>query len=363
MVPVMAEEPTGQQPRSDWRMVAVLAALIALTGTAGAVVAAFQRPPTSSPRGPTPFSTPLPFPRVSPTPVPGVPILGFGFSVADDPATRRVIVFGGVDSYATTWLWDGTRWSLAQPLISPPGRFLAAAAYDPSTRLVMLFGGRLAPGQLVNDTWGWDGTSWRELNTGANGPPGGEAALMAWDDSTREMVLVTPAETTTVSQTWVWVGSHWVARPSGNLPVGVFARGMSFDPVSRALLFVGTQSPNGAGDSTWRWDGASWRELRASTPTIPTGVALDPSSGRLLLCGTIPGAPSSQLWSWGGRTWIPVPASFLPIGAEAEIGDVDHRQFLIFGFSNQSTQGSPQPVQVWRWSGHAWLQLDAGAGG
>ena len=46
--------------------------------------------------------------------------------------------------------------SVARPAISPPGRFLADAAYDPATTLAMLFGGRLERGVLANDTWAWD---------------------------------------------------------------------------------------------------------------------------------------------------------------------------------------------------------------
>ena len=66
-----------------------------------------------------------------------------GYTAVDDPATRTVVVFGGVDDYDNTWLWDGTRWRLTHPSANPPGRFGASAAFDPQTSEVLLFGGRL----------------------------------------------------------------------------------------------------------------------------------------------------------------------------------------------------------------------------
>jgi hypothetical protein len=360
MLPLMGDEPPGQS-RSNWKIAAALAALIAVTGAVGAVVATLQRP-TSSPPRPTPIPTPFPFPSPPSTPVPSGPVLGFGFSVADDPATHQLVVFGGVDSYDTTWLWDGTRWSLARPLISPPGRFGAAAAYDPATQLAMLFGGRLAPGQVQNDTWAWNGTRWSELNSGTGGPPAGEGAVMAWDNATGQMVLVTPAAFNAKSKTWVWAGNHWLPRPSRDLPAGAFGGGMTFDPATQTLLFVSAIPPNGAGTSTWLWDSTGWRKLRATVAVAPCGVALDLASGHPLLCGTESGAPAAQLWSWSGVAWVPLRDSQLPIQPEAETTDIDRGQVLILGSLFQPNQGSPQPLELSAWSGLSWQRLDAGAG-
>jgi hypothetical protein len=358
MVRVMANEAPGQPPRSRWMIAALLAGLIIVAGTLGALVALVQRPSTLSPQKVTELPT---SPTVPPTPVPGGPVLGFGFSVADDPATHFVILFGGIDSYAATWLWDGNQWTLVRPAVSPPGRFGAAAAYDPVARQVMLFGGRLGAGEVVNDTWSWDGANWHELDSGSGGPPAGEGSLMAWDNATGQMVLVTPAAMNAGSETWVWAGSHWVRRPGGDLPPGAYGTGMSFDPVSRALLFVGTAPPKGAGTSTWRWSGSTWHDLPVSISAAPAGVALDPSSGRLWLCGTTPGASASQLWKWSGLRWAPIPNSELPIQTEAATSDLIRDQFLILGWRTQPNQGSPQPLQLWWWSGQGWLQSDVAA--
>jgi hypothetical protein len=340
-------------------MAAVLAVLIATTGATGAVVALVQRPPIATAPPSTPTPTPYPFRTGAPTPVPGGPVLGVGFSMASDPAIRRVVVFGGIDSYDTTWLWDGTHWSLARRSVSPPGRYGAAAAYDPATRLVMLFGGRLAPGDIANDTWAWNGTAWSEINAGTGGPPPGEGAVMGWDGALSQMVLVTfaAAGITSGSETWVWAGSHWARQPAGALSPGAFGIGMWFDPASQKLLFV-TEPPAGAGTSTWEWSGSSWHELRARVAAVPIGVALDPSSGRLVLCGIPLGALWAQLWRWTGINWTSVPGSRVPIQPEAAVGDTDRGRLIIFGWLSQPNQGSPQPLEVWWWSPQGWQQLD-----
>ena len=85
-----------------------------------------------------------PTPSADPTPIPSGPISGIGFSVVDDPATFQVVLFGGVDNYANTWIWSG-HWILAAPSDEPSGRIDAAIAYDPLTQQVLLFGGRQAP--------------------------------------------------------------------------------------------------------------------------------------------------------------------------------------------------------------------------
>jgi hypothetical protein len=339
-------------------MAALFAVLIAVTATVGTVVAGVQRPPASPPR-PTPFR----FPTFAPTPVPMAPVLAFGFSAADDPATQRVVVFGGVDSYDTTWLWDGRRWALAHPRSSPPGRFGAAIAYDPATHVVMLFGGRLAPGPIVNDTWAWDGTTWRLLDDGVNGLPPGEEAQMAWDDARAEMMLVTRTDANTGGETWTWAASHWTRERPGDLAVDPSAGPMAFDPVSRALLMVVPSPPDGAHSLTLRWDGSAWGVVNSNGPAVAS-MALDPKAGALILycapaCST-PVGVQANIWQWTGNAWLPHAGAPPPVMVEAEIADPDRSQLLILGSVFPPNQGSPQPLNVWSWDGAGWVPLGSG---
>ena len=120
-----------------------LVGIIAVAGGIGIVISLGQR---SRPALIGPAATPTFAPRsITPSPVPSAPQAGLGFSLADDRATREIVLFGGVGDYTSTWLWNGARWSLAHPQNSPAGRYGASAAYDPQTRTVMLSGGGLNP--------------------------------------------------------------------------------------------------------------------------------------------------------------------------------------------------------------------------
>jgi hypothetical protein len=130
-----------------------------------------------------------------------------------DPVTNEVVLHGGVGAggatLGDTWGWDGARWTprgsgaprthaamtfdagqnalvlagsfqaasgidllirrgaswiFSTPAAQPPARYLTGVAYDRRRNLLVLFGGG-APGSgtLFNDTWEFDGTSWRRI--------------------------------------------------------------------------------------------------------------------------------------------------------------------------------------------------------
>ena len=291
-------------------------------------------------------------PALSPTPVPALPVLGSSFSAAYDAATQQLVVFGGIDSYDTTWIWDGRRWTLARPSAAPQGRFNAASAYDPLTGVVMLYGGRLSPGDLVQDTWAWDGTTWRRLDAGTSALP--PYARMAWNDSSNQMVLVDNAGNN--SGTWTWSGTQWVRMAHGDLPAGAFLIGMAVDPVTRVLLGVSCCAIGGGATSTLAWDGGAWHQLSTNTvPGFTVALVRDPISNRLLMFGDPSLAP--QVWSWTGRDWALRRNVQLPEFPAAAVTDTHTGQVVIVGSAVEPVQGSPQPVHVWTLTSATWRQL------
>ncbi len=342
-----------------------LGAVVATAAVAGLVISAVQRPAT-----PMPSPSPTPAPSAATTPIPKGPISGIGFAVADDPVTVQVVLFGGVDDEADTWIWTSRGWALAAPVTSPPGRIDAAAAFDPETRQVLLFGGRHAPfggGPSLNDTWAWDGDTWRRLDRGVNGPPPGEGASMAWDDALDEMVLVTAAGNASGGdQTWIWSGTHWVLQVHGAVAPSAFNLPMAFDPVTGSLIAEGCcfapQSQLGALDTTWRWDGHRWLQVPDSAEPLPgSSLALNPASGRLTLCNCGPMLALPALASWTGRSWELTDVARLPIEPVAEITDATSGQLLIIGSATPSNPYVAQPVHLWALNGSSWRQLDTTA--
>jgi hypothetical protein len=280
------------------------------------------------------------------------------------------VLFGGVDSTNKTWLWDGRRWTSITPTSTPPNRNGAAAAYDPATHLVMLFGGT-GPivGQAVqqfNDTWAWTGATWLRLDTGgAHGPPVGGGAQMAYDDARQQMILVTYKGTLTTAETWIWYGSGWRHQPNGDLAATVFGATMAYDTESRAVVLVSPVIGDNSHTATYRWNGSSWDAIVTSGPSVNV-IAVDPLEHALVGCGastySTAFALNATCWQWTGRDWFPGQAS-LPSAAnrsvtiEAEVDDVDRAQLLIIGWLVPPVQNQAQPLYVWAWDGYTWMLL------
>ena len=355
----------GGGRRRNTRSTLALAGVIAVACVAGIAVSFGQHAPAQVAH---PGAIAFPPRVITPSPVPGAPQSGDGFTLADDLATHQVVLFGGVGDYGNTWLWNGSTWLLAHPPLSPAGRFGASAAYDPETRTVLLFGGRLEPGTPVQDTWAWNGTTWAELDGGGGGPQPGEGSDMAWDPAVTQMVLLTRSGVISdPAETWVWSETHWSRTVGGDLPAAASYSPMGYDPVSGSLVAVGCcvgpPPSTGRSNTTWRWSGGAWTLLPtpADAPVEGSTMALDPALGRLVLCACgLSATPQPELWEWDGGRWDPLHAAELPADSGTSISDADRGDLLLLG-TPKSAQSGQSPVDVWSLSGSTWRHLD-GAG-
>lgn len=120
-------------------------------------------------------------------------------AMAFDAAHGQVVMFGGDTTdngfalLGDTWTWDGSSWSQQHPAHSPSARTRAAMAFDAAHGAVVLTGGSgptaNSPSGALDDTWTWDGSDWRQLQTAH--PAGGDVVGMAYDQATQQLVLVT----------------------------------------------------------------------------------------------------------------------------------------------------------------------------
>ena len=115
-------------------------------------------------------------------------------TIAYDPATRDLYLFGGLDGAAYNDLWvyslPSRRWTeLRPPGAIPAARFGHTLVYDSARRRLILFGGRSAAGPL-DDTWVFDlaTRTWRELTTPARPPA--RFSLVAGLDRERDRLLI-----------------------------------------------------------------------------------------------------------------------------------------------------------------------------
>lgn len=120
--------------------------------------------------------------------------------LAFDSDRNRLVHFGGyhplaggqdLQAYGATWEWNGERW-IGVADSGPSPRYAVAMAYDPERHVTVMYGGHGACGDgglvCCDDTWTWDGVSWKQVSGASPGARRG--ALLAWDSSRRELVLV-----------------------------------------------------------------------------------------------------------------------------------------------------------------------------
>ncbi len=343
------------------RPVVALVGTIAVAAAVGTAFSLAQRHPAQPP---APQQRPLP------TLNPNQPIVAFGFTVADNSASSQVVLFGGVDNYAGTWVWTGVNWVREHPKVSPPGRYSASAAFDPQIGEVLMFGGTSQQTQAMNDTWAWDGRTWVRLDAGGKtGPVGGPHSEMVWNASLNEMMLVTepPGVAGSGGQTWVWSGSRWVFQPQGELGTSYFDVVVAYDPISRSMIAEGccstpkTGDPGGEQTSTWRWSGATWDVVRTSVnPPDGSSLAVDPSlgSGKLVLCGCDRrGGLDPAIWLWSGSDWLPARYPPVPIAPQAEVTNSHTSSLLYLGSAISGANSLSQTVDIWSMRNGAWVQL------
>jgi hypothetical protein len=134
-----------------------------------------------------------------------------------------------IDLDAKMYSWSGAAWeTVDQGSVVPPARTAASAASLAST--LVLFGGVTAAGQVLDDTWSWDGKSWTKAN--AAGPVARSSAMMA---SFGDKVVLFGGE--------------------------------------QALDASGATAPKFLGD-TWTWDGTRWSEIKGTGPSPRATAAM-----------------------------------------------------------------------------------------
>lgn len=289
------------------------------------------------------------------------PTGGPGASMAYDPATHQLILFG-VDQTNSTWSWDGGSWTQVDDSTdpgctttctdSPPERNTFGMTYDADSRSLLVFGGN-----DLNDTWSWNGTTWTQVadagdagctSACTDSPPASYGDTMAYDAATHQVVLFGGSNiSSNFNDTWVltyqggtftWTqvddaGDAGCTTNCTNSPPARNVTSLTWDPATSQLVMFGGEltagSANGLSD-TWLWNGHSWSQvddhdgaLAGCGESMPTsdrcpsspngrvgmGVAYDPEIGRLVLLGGMNhynNPEYNDTWVWNGRAWLQI---------------------------------------------------------
>jgi hypothetical protein len=124
------------------------------------------------------------------------PSARYGHAMAYDPVRGVVILVGGRTSSTSlndVWEWDGAqeRWRQANPTgpVPSPRAFAALSAFDSATGGVLLFGGTTDGTALLNDSWIWNGSQWTQALASAPAPAPRQMTALVYSPSSRRLML------------------------------------------------------------------------------------------------------------------------------------------------------------------------------
>jgi hypothetical protein len=202
-------------------------------------------------------------------------------ALAYDADNQTYVLFGGQTAAGTsdeTWVWDGKSWKALSPVHRPPPRMDAAMAYDPAHHVVVLYGGLIpdqSEGAEAGDTWTWDGTDWTEADAGP-GAPGYRRGSRAVTTSVGLILFGGRiGNITYYGDAWSWSGTKWHRVDSDPTPPGRGAAAVAWNPVDSSLfVFSGTGLRAGAGpgnlgellSDAWVLTNGAWTQLKGSGP-------------------------------------------------------------------------------------------------
>jgi galactose oxidase-like protein len=184
-------------------------------------------------------------------------------------------------------------WTQLSPSLSPSTRDGASMAYDPATGQLVLFGGRDDSDNAFSDTWVWNGSSWAEAST--SGPSPGVDGSMAYDSGTGQLVLFGGYGDIALSDTWTWNGTGWVEQTPAASPPARSSAAMAYDP-GTGQLFGGQDNAARFLNDTWVWEQQSTTTPRNTTAPSISGTS---KAGKVLTCstGTCPSTAARSAWS------------------------------------------------------------------
>jgi hypothetical protein len=268
-------------------------------------------------------------------------------SMAYDPATGKMVLFGGLHGYDTafsdTWTFNGTTWTRLSPASGPPARSDASMDYDPATGDMVLYGGNNSGGYAQDDTWTFNGTTWTELST-ASGLPADESGgvSMAYDPAMGDMVLFANGW----SETWILAGNSWTRLSSATSPPATNAASMAYDPATGNMVLFDISGKWVSGKwipliGTWTFNGTTWTRLSpATSPPEVASMAYDPATGDMVLFGGARngGGDFNDTWIFTGTTWTRLsPATSPSVRSDASMAyDPATGDMVLFGGAGSS---------------------------
>ncbi|MEZ4367718.1 MAG: DUF4215 domain-containing protein [Kofleriaceae bacterium] len=282
-----------------------------------------------------------------------------GAAMAYDAARAVLVMFGGRRlaapeaylDYNETWEFDGATWRRSVSGAPPPARYRHAMSYDAGARAVVMFGGLTSNDGPLDDTWRYDGVSWA-LVPSATRPAARSDAAMAYDAAARRTILVGGTSAGgTLADAWSLAtdGVRWQALAP--LPAARTRASAAYDPRRDEVVVVGGSDGAAAATETWLLRGAAWTVVPTAPPAVVARAAffeLEPGMVTAV-------APDFVSWRFDGAAWTadaPVGGVGSLDGAAVAV-DLARAEVVTYGSGTTGSQA------MWRRSGASWAQATA----
>jgi cysteine-rich repeat protein len=267
-------------------------------------------------------------------------------AMAYDEARHRIVLFGGRNGsgdLADTWLWDGTRWSLAPTTSTFGGLSGHTLVYFPD-KGVILIGGSSA-GVASSDVRRWDGANWVLVSSLHPGPTRTQH-VAAYDPGNHGIIVCGGLDEYGTPQTdsWIWNGDWIPLAPNGP---AVTNGAMSYSPASDSVIVTGA-------GVTWRWD----RTNEVWSSDAGTSLAqrsqyvsfFDPKAKATMLVG---GSNAFAVYDEVQHTWSPITDNPIP-GIRATPSLVFDRKAGVLVMAGGTTGGALDKTSTWLLVGATW---------
>jgi hypothetical protein len=257
------------------------------------------------------------------------------------------------------WVFDGTTWvDRSLPSGAPEGRRFALNAHDEERGITVLAGG-YADFTARKDAWSWDGIAWAPLPTLPGGRYGG---AMVWDASAQALLALSGVNDAVevLELAFEPTGPAWVDVSAAGGPVLPTESHPYLDAAfdrkrSVTVLFF-------RGD-TWEFERASrtWRLTTQEGPGNRRGPALayDAESERVVLFGGMAGDGTKTIyddtWEYDGTAWhAAAPEGRPPERWEGKLAyEAPRRRLVLFG--GGGTNDTINPPAPWAPAAVTWV--------
>ncbi|HVT05611.1 MAG TPA: hypothetical protein VHL58_19810 [Thermoanaerobaculia bacterium] len=187
-------------------------------------------------------------------------------SVVYDPVQKRTILYGGFDGInyqSLTWLWDGTAWK-KNTKGNPRPRALTAMFYDPVKQKTFVFGGIGRPTTddritRYADMWSFEGTKWLQLKTVPTLPAARYGTMTSIDPASGNILMFGGKSATEqyINEQWLWNGTTWAKIEPAKSPSPRMNLGLTVDPSTGKLTLFGGYAGYFFSE-LWTFSGSSW---------------------------------------------------------------------------------------------------------